>query len=116
MCLNPYKLGGGAWVSDEAEELQPASAGAEVTSASNADAIAVAVAPDGASRDEADAILREQRRGGMRETLEPRVMQLRVALTQAGGRVISRDETGEIIYMATVLSDTNIDLLALVKR
>jgi TolB-like protein/DNA-binding winged helix-turn-helix (wHTH) protein len=31
-------------------------------------------------------------RGGERETLEPRVMQVLVALAQAGGRVVSRDE------------------------
>jgi TolB-like protein len=35
---------------------------------------------------------REVTRGGVRETLEPRVMQVLVALAQSGGRVNSRDE------------------------
>jgi TolB-like protein len=35
---------------------------------------------------------REVIRGGSRQTLEPRVMQVLVALVQAGGRVVSRDE------------------------
>jgi DNA-binding winged helix-turn-helix (wHTH) protein len=35
---------------------------------------------------------REVIRGGARETLEPRVMQVLAALAQAGGRVVSRDE------------------------
>ena len=59
---------------------------------------------------------REVTRGGAGETLEPRVMQVLVVLAQAGGRVISRDLIGEIIYVATVQSDTNIDLLTLVRR
>src|SRR5215472_9225125 len=61
MCLNPYKLGGGAWVSEEAQELLAGSVGAAATPASVTDIASVALALNGASREEADAFLREQR-------------------------------------------------------
>jgi DNA-binding winged helix-turn-helix (wHTH) protein/tetratricopeptide (TPR) repeat protein len=52
---------------------------------------------------------REIRRGELRESLEPRVMQVLVALHRAGGKVVSRDELIERCWEGRVVGDDAIN-------